>query len=197
MDQYKMEMNWNQEEMEQWVLAYRQKEADNLALEKYKRHDEAQIKKLRLEIQKLTSEVTRNQNKLEREITETQAAQIELDRTAEEFKRQHEERAELFNKWDIAQKNVARRGRQLEEETEKFRNIHQQTITVKTNLENEKQKLHLAKRDNEELNVEIEFKERQINTLRKKVKEQREVKIELDMKVEIIKNQLSAFGTEL
>ena len=41
MDQYKMEMNWNQEEMEQWVLAYRQKEADNLALEKYKRHDEA------------------------------------------------------------------------------------------------------------------------------------------------------------
>ena len=49
-----MEMNWNQEEMEQWVLAYRQKEADNLALEKYKRHDEAQIKKLRLEIQKLT-----------------------------------------------------------------------------------------------------------------------------------------------
>ena len=54
MDQYKMEMNWNQEEMEQWVLAYRQKEADNLALEKYKRHDEAQIKKLRLEIQKLT-----------------------------------------------------------------------------------------------------------------------------------------------
>lgn len=88
--------------MEQWVLAYRQKEADNLALEKYKRHDEAQIKKLRLEIQKLTSEVTRNQNKLEREITETQAAQIELDRTAEEFKRQHEERAELFNKWDIA-----------------------------------------------------------------------------------------------
>jgi hypothetical protein len=31
--------------------------------------------------------VTRNQNKLEKEITETQAAQIELDRTAEEFKR--------------------------------------------------------------------------------------------------------------
>ena len=29
-------MNWNQEELEQWALAQRQKEEDNAALEKYK-----------------------------------------------------------------------------------------------------------------------------------------------------------------
>ena len=33
MDQYKLEMIWNQEELEQWALAARQKEADNLTLE--------------------------------------------------------------------------------------------------------------------------------------------------------------------
>lgn len=38
----------------------------------------------------------RKQNELEQEITETQAAQIELDKTAEEFKKQHEERHKLF-----------------------------------------------------------------------------------------------------
>merc|ERR1712169_38902 len=32
LDQFKLEMNWNQEELEQWALASRQKEEDNLAL---------------------------------------------------------------------------------------------------------------------------------------------------------------------
>ena len=35
MDQFKLQMNWNQEELEQWALAARQKEEDNLALLKY------------------------------------------------------------------------------------------------------------------------------------------------------------------
>ena len=92
MDQFKLEMNWNQEELEQWALAARQKEEDNLTLEKYRRADEAKIKELTLQIEKLTIEVAKKANELEKEVTETQAAQIELDKTAEEFKRLHSER---------------------------------------------------------------------------------------------------------
>jgi hypothetical protein len=55
MDRYKLEMNWNQEELEQWALAVRQKEEDNLTLEKYRRADEVKIKELNLEIEKLTA----------------------------------------------------------------------------------------------------------------------------------------------
>ena len=40
MDQFKLQMNWNQEELEQWALAARQKEEDNLALLKYTKADE-------------------------------------------------------------------------------------------------------------------------------------------------------------
>lgn len=36
MDKFKLEMNWNQEELEQWALATRQKEEDHLTLEKYR-----------------------------------------------------------------------------------------------------------------------------------------------------------------
>lgn len=54
MEQNKLEMNWNQEELEQWALAARQKEEDNLTLEKYKRADEVKIKELNLAIEKLT-----------------------------------------------------------------------------------------------------------------------------------------------
>ena len=74
MDSFKLEMNWNQEELEQWVLAARQKEEDTLTMEKYRRADEAKIKELNLWIEKLTIENTRKQQELEKEITETQAA---------------------------------------------------------------------------------------------------------------------------
>jgi len=52
-------MNWNQEELEQWVLAARQKEEDSLTMEKYKRGDEAKIKELNLQIEKLTVGVSK------------------------------------------------------------------------------------------------------------------------------------------
>jgi len=54
MEQHKLEMNFNQEELEQWSLAAKQKEEDNLALEKYRRQDEIKVKELNLEIEKLT-----------------------------------------------------------------------------------------------------------------------------------------------
>jgi hypothetical protein len=44
LDQFKLLMNWNQEELEQWALASRQKEEDNLALQKYQRADDARVK---------------------------------------------------------------------------------------------------------------------------------------------------------
>ena len=43
MDSFKLAMNWNQEEFEQWAIAARQKEEDNLALQKYTRADEVKI----------------------------------------------------------------------------------------------------------------------------------------------------------
>lgn len=36
LDQFKLLMNWNQEELDQWALAQQQKEEDNQALHKYR-----------------------------------------------------------------------------------------------------------------------------------------------------------------
>ena len=54
MDKFKLKMNWNQEELEQWALAAKQKEDDNLTLEKYKRADDAKVKQLNWQIEQLT-----------------------------------------------------------------------------------------------------------------------------------------------
>ena len=68
-------MNWNQEELEQWALAAKQKEEDNLALQKYTRADEAKIKDITLQIEKLTTLVSEKKNELDNEVTETQSKQ--------------------------------------------------------------------------------------------------------------------------
>ena len=59
LDEFKLQMNWNQDELEQWSLAAKQKEEDNLALERYKRADEAKIKELTMKLEHLTKELLR------------------------------------------------------------------------------------------------------------------------------------------
>jgi hypothetical protein len=197
MDQHKLEMNWNQEELEQWALAARQKEEDNLTLEKYKRADEVKIKEMNLEIERETIKVNRKQQELEREITETQAAQIELDKTAEEFKRQHEERHKLYEQWDEALQNIRRREEDITNEGERFAAIKLE-IKANTQLISERkdilQKEKLANKNKE---VEISINERLIVQQRASNKQSEEQLRNLDADVGILKNQLSAFSSEL
>ncbi|KAI9979839.1 hypothetical protein PInf_027787 [Phytophthora infestans] len=76
MDAFKLQMNWNQDEMEQWAVAARQKEEDAMALERYRRADEARIKELTLALEKLTQQLTRAKREVDDEATETQAKQM-------------------------------------------------------------------------------------------------------------------------
>ena len=50
LDAHKLQLNWGQEELEQWAAASARKEEDALALEKYKRADEARVRELNLAI---------------------------------------------------------------------------------------------------------------------------------------------------
>jgi hypothetical protein len=68
MDNFKLQMNWNQDELEQWAMAARQKEEDNLALEKYTRADDVRIKELNLEIEKFTKALQQQKQFVENEV---------------------------------------------------------------------------------------------------------------------------------
>lgn len=115
MDAFKLQMNWNQEEIEQWALAAKQKEEDNLALQKYARADEVKIKEMNLKLEKLTKAAAAKQMELDNEITETQTAQIELDKTAEDFRHLHGERQDLVAQWEQAIDTMKRRDEAINE----------------------------------------------------------------------------------
>ncbi|KAJ1480454.1 hypothetical protein T484DRAFT_2797520 [Baffinella frigidus] len=116
MDAFKLQMNWNQEEIEQWALAAKQKEEDNLALQKYQRADEMKIKEMNLALEKLTKEVSSKESLLENEVTETQASQIELDKTAADFKAVHLERQTLVAQWEQSIETMKRRDEAIQGE---------------------------------------------------------------------------------
>jgi UDP-glucose:O-linked fucose beta-1,3-glucosyltransferase len=86
MDTYKIKMNDKLEELHQWATAANQKRYDFDEIENYKKHDDQKIKDLMLFIEKLSMEVNRKSHELEKEVTETQAAQIEMEKTTEELK---------------------------------------------------------------------------------------------------------------
>ncbi len=99
LETFKEKMNWNQDELQQWATASQQKEEDNAALDKYTKADGARVKELTLELERLEQQVTEQRRHLEKEITETQAKQIEVDKTAEDFRALHAERQDLVSKW--------------------------------------------------------------------------------------------------
>ena len=107
------------------------------------------------------AEVGRKQNELEKEITETQASQIELDKTAEEFKRQHEERHKLFLQWQEVTEIIAKRDLAIREEGENFARIKMEIKSNKDALEERKRILRDSGDENKRIQMANELLERQ------------------------------------
>lgn len=119
------------------------------------------IKELNLGIEKLTAEVTNQQQALQKESTETQAYQIELDKTSEEFKKQHEERHQLFNQWKETTQIIQNRDQSIREQGEEFARIKMEINSNKDNLEERKRILKKSKDDNKQIELSIDLLERQ------------------------------------
>lgn len=197
MDKFKAKMNFNQEELEQWTLAEQQKEDDFLALEKYRRQDEAKIKQMNLEIEKLNHSVLEKKRELQDLITETQSAQIELDKTAEDFKTLHKERQALVQQWEEAIEAMNRRDEMIQKAGEKFA-VHKQMYQEKKEQmfqESEHLKTHV--KNNRQLDAQIQVINRIVEKQREDYNSQEKYLNELNDELEVIRNTLAKASTEL
>ena len=97
-----------------------EKEEDNFALLKYTKEDDMRIKELSLSTEKLTQEVNRKKAMLSAEVTETQVAQIELDKTTQAFKRLHMERQDLIDQWENAIKTMQKRDMDIQDSQNRY-----------------------------------------------------------------------------
>jgi len=196
LDQFKLEMNWNQEELEQWAIAARQKEEDELTLLKYKRADDSKVRELTLAIEKLTVENASKRKELADQVTETQARQIEMDKTAELFRQLHDDRRRLITQWEDAVKSMRTRDSQSEKLGEEFASNLERKRQKDDKMKEKRKAFEESSAENEKLEQGITASDRQLVRLRL---DHMNVKTELTGfkdEVEVLKNQLSACETE-
>ncbi len=156
MDEFKMQMNWYQEELEQWALASKQKEDDFLAIEKYKRFDEQKIKELTLELEQFTKKHLTLKTKLENEATDTQAKQLELDRIAQDFKIAHSERQALVNRWQDTIAEMKKRDKEINELGERFAVAKTERIKKEEIYKQQRERLGVQQGENKEVEQRAE-----------------------------------------
>ena len=197
MDSYKLNMKNILEELEQWALAARQKEGDKLNIEKYYRHDELKIKDTMLQIEKLTQEVNNCLHNLEREVTETQAAQIEMDKTTVELKNLQGERQDLLDQLIRTQENIKNLSDDLREECDRY---YKNKVELGKNKEELDKNIKIHE-DNLKMNkkAEEEIKQREgvLSKTRENYQESQHRYNELHNDIEIKKNELGALAREL
>eukprot|EP00762_Andalucia_godoyi_P008001 ANDGO_03521.mRNA.1 Coiled-coil domain-containing protein 39 len=160
MDEFKLQMDFNQEELEQWALAEKQKNDDAIALEKYHRQDDKKLKTLTLELEKLTSLVNAARSDLETEITETQSVQIELDKAAEDFRTLHSERQLLVSQWEEAISSMQKRDFDIQAVGERFASLKMELQERKDSVTEKEQFLQGEMNGNRDLENQIANLER-------------------------------------
>ncbi|KAI8853033.1 hypothetical protein BC829DRAFT_414156 [Chytridium lagenaria] len=146
------ELKLEKEELDEWLRVQSEKEEDNFALLKYTKEDDIRIKELNLATEKLMTEVNKRKSILSAEVTETQVAQIELDKTTEEFKRLHMERQDLINQWETALRTMQNRDHDITDSQDRYQKS-KDDIKDKQSIIDEKQ----AFLDNQlQNNIELE-----------------------------------------
>ncbi|KAF4692421.1 hypothetical protein FOZ60_013534 [Perkinsus olseni] len=91
---------WGQEELEQWVIAARQKEEDEMQLEEYRRADDVKVKNLRKELEEVLKRIHDTKQELSDRATETEAMQIEMNKISQQLEQATEARAADLAAWE-------------------------------------------------------------------------------------------------
>ena len=114
-DTMKAQMKWDQQALEAWLEESAQRDEDAITLKKYAKEDEAKIKELSLRIEKLIEQSNKMKKLVDDETLNTNTIQVELDKTAEEFRRLHKERQELIKQWEVIIDQMQKRDNQIDD----------------------------------------------------------------------------------
>uniref|UniRef100_A0A8C0FR73 Coiled-coil domain-containing protein 39 n=1 Tax=Bubo bubo TaxID=30461 RepID=A0A8C0FR73_BUBBB len=140
LENLKRQMNCDGEVLESWIKESNRKDNDAIAIQKYAQQDEGKLGALTLQVEKLTMQANQKRRALDHELTETITAQIELDKTAEDFRRVHEERQEVIRQWENAIQQMQKRDQQIDHllYTQRTFNLLNHVILFRLSFLNEK-----------------------------------------------------------
>ena len=170
---------------------------DDLALEKYQRQDEAKVKELNLHIEKMCKEVADMRQALADEVTETQSHQIQLDKTAEDFRRLHEERQDFVRQWDEAMEAMRKRDEMIQVASERYADQKLSLRERKFQLDQQAKFFDNEVANNKEFDARIAAFDREVGKLRVVYGREKDKVDEFVQELEILKTTLGKTANEL
>lgn len=111
-----------------------------------------------------------------------------MDKTAEEFKRLHSERHELYLQWQETVENSRKRDELINETGEQYGSAKDFLDKKKSDLEDHKKKLDRERDNNKELESNIGAEERQLTKIRENIARMEDDKKNLEGEVAILRN---------
>jgi chromosome segregation ATPase len=197
LEEIKMQLTWQQEELEQWLISAKQKEDDNLAIDRYKRADEIKVKELTLLIEQLNKDLLLHQSKLADEATETLAKQMELDRIAIEFKNAHSERQTLVQRWQETIAEMKKRDKEINEIGERFAVAKAERTKKENQLALQRKRQVTQQGENKEVEMKSEAFSRIVLRKREEMMIASNRQIEFKGELESLKNELTTSAENL
>ena len=118
--------------------------------------DELKIKELNHQLEILTADLLKRKEKLDNEITDTQAKQMELDRIASDFKISHEERQTLVTRWQEIIEEMQKRDVEINQIGERFAVAKTERVKREAILDAQKKRLNLQLSENKDVELKSE-----------------------------------------
>eukprot|EP00439_Symbiodinium_sp_Y106_P040659 s125_g5.t1 len=154
------------------------------------------VRELTLTVEKLTVENANRRKELDDLVTDTQAKQIEMDKTAELFRQLHDDRKKIIEQWEESVKNMKSRDSQLERLGEEYA-ANMTRKKVKEDKMKERKQFHdEVEADDEKLEQSIQQTDRQLVRMRMDHMEAKTSLTGFKDEVEVMKNQVIACHSE-
>ncbi|KFQ73449.1 Coiled-coil domain-containing protein 39, partial [Phaethon lepturus] len=197
LENLKQQMNCDEEVLESWIKESNRKDNDAITIQKYAQQDEGKLGALTLQVEKLTMQANQKRRALDNELTETLTAQIELDKTAEDFRRVHQERQEVIRQWENAIQQMQKRDQQIDHCALLIAEIKQE-IRKKEIVLNEKTSFLVNETlNNMEYEKKISSAEREAASLRNEYQTQDSYRTQLQNELDALKSTVDRTASDL
>ncbi|XP_015727091.1 coiled-coil domain-containing protein 39 [Coturnix japonica] len=197
LESLKQQMNCDEEVLESWIKESNRKDNDIMTIQKYAQQDEGKLGALILQVEKLTMQANQKRRALDNELTETITAQMELDKTAEDFRRVHQERQEVIRQWENAIQQMQKRDQQIDRCALLLAELKQEMRKKEMVLKEKASFLVNETINNMEYEKKIAAAEREATSLRNEYQTQDTYRVQMESELDILKSSVDKTTSHL
>ncbi|NXN98255.1 CCD39 protein, partial [Rhinopomastus cyanomelas] len=197
LENLKQQMDYDEEVLESWIQELNRKDDDTITIQKYTQQDQGKLGALTLQVEKLTVLANQKRRALDNEVTETITAQIELDKTAEDFRRIHQERQEVIRQWENAMQQMQKRDQQIDYCAWLIREIKQEIRKKEDVLKEKTDFLVNETLNNTECEKKISAAEREAARLHTEYQFQDTYRVKLQDELDVLKSTVNKTASDV